>query len=71
MRGHVGEWLVVPDGAGGAHARRGLIVGVPHPDGSPPFLVRWLDDEHETLLFPPPDALLQRVAGQTGHGQPT
>ena len=41
------------------HARRGLIVAVPHADGSPPFRVRWLDDERETLLFPPPDAQLR------------
>jgi Domain of unknown function (DUF1918) len=59
MHGHVGDWLVVPEVAGGAHPRRGLIVGVPHPDGSPPFRVRWLDDERETLVFPPPDAHLQ------------
>ena len=70
MRGHVGEWLVVPDGVGGAHARRGLIVGVPHPDGSPPFLVRWLDDEHETLLFPPPNAHLQRLGEGTDDARP-
>ena len=62
MHAHAGDWLVVPEVPGGAHARRGLIVAVSHADGSPPFRVRWLDDEHETLLFPPPDAQLQRHA---------
>ena len=66
MHAHVGDWLVVPEVPGGAHARRGLIVAVPHADGSPPFRVRWLDDEHETLLFPPPDAQLQRHAAMPG-----
>jgi len=59
MNGHVGDWLVVPEDPGGVHTRRGLIVAVPHADGSPPFRVRWLDDERETLLFPPPNAQLQ------------
>jgi hypothetical protein len=66
MHAHVGDWLVVPEVPGSAHARRGLIVAVSHADGSPPFRVRWLDDEHETLLFPPPDAHLQRHAAMPG-----
>ncbi|WP_084008859.1 DUF1918 domain-containing protein [Planomonospora sphaerica] len=26
------------------------------PDGTPPYVVRWVDDEHEGLVFPGPDA---------------
>ncbi|MBW0116582.1 DUF1918 domain-containing protein [Pseudonocardia abyssalis] len=59
MRAHVGDWLVVPVAPGDHLVRRGRIVGVPHEDGSPPYRVRWLDDDHESLLFPPPDARLQ------------
>jgi hypothetical protein len=71
MHAHVGDWLVVPEVPGGPHARRGLIVAVPHADGSPLFRVRWLDDEHETLLFPPPDARLQRHAAAPGTADAT
>lgn len=44
-----GDWLVEPGG------RRGQITAVKHEDGRPPYLVRWLDTEHEALVFPGPD----------------
>jgi hypothetical protein len=50
MRAKRGDWLIE---AGG---RRGKITAVKHEDGRPPFLVRWLDTGHETLVFPGPDA---------------
>ena len=59
MHAHVGDWIALPSEHGDEHARRGMIVAVPHTDGSPPYRVRWLDDEHESLLFPPPDAHLR------------
>ncbi|GGL00950.1 hypothetical protein Ppa06_69360 [Planomonospora parontospora subsp. parontospora] len=27
-----------------------------HPDGAPPYVVRWVDDEHGGLVFLGPDA---------------
>ena len=55
MRAHVGDWITV---RGDGRARRGRIVAVPAPDGRPPYRVRWLDDERESFLAPPPDAVL-------------
>ena len=55
MRAHVGDWIAYPTGG---HVRRGRIVAVPHPDGAPPYRVQWLDDEHESIVFPPPDAVV-------------
>ncbi|SFR03097.1 protein of unknown function [Lentzea waywayandensis] len=49
MKAKRGDWLVDPGG------RRGRITAVKHEDGRPPYLVRWLDTEHETLVFPGPD----------------
>ena len=46
MKAQRGDWLVEPGG------RRGKITAVKHEDGRPPFLVRWLDNGHETLVFP-------------------
>lgn len=60
MHARIGDWLVVPPGPHESHGRRGQIVGLAHPDGGPPYRVRWLDDEHESLVFPPPDAHLER-----------
>ena len=56
MQARVGDWIELPAGPGHPHPRRGLIIGVNHPDGTPPYRVRWLDEDHESVLFPPPDA---------------
>lgn len=59
VRAHVGDWLEVPPiPGGGHHRRRGRIVALLHPDGIPPYRVRWLDDDHETVVFPPREAHL-------------
>jgi hypothetical protein len=39
--------------------REGLILEVPHADGSPPYVVRWLDDERSTFVFPSSDATVR------------
>ncbi|GAA2216200.1 hypothetical protein GCM10009850_116690 [Nonomuraea monospora] len=56
MNATVGDRLIV-EGTYGANARReGFVVGVEHADGSPPYLVRWLDNGRESLVYPGPDA---------------
>jgi hypothetical protein len=32
------------------------VIEVRNVDGSPPYLVRWGENGHETLFFPGPDA---------------
>ncbi|QYC41159.1 hypothetical protein Nocox_17750 [Nonomuraea coxensis DSM 45129] len=61
MRASVGDRLVVEGTYGGGVRKEGVIVRVEHDDGSPPYIVRWLEDGHETLVFPGPDARV--VAG--------
>ncbi len=49
IRGHhIGE----PD-------RHAEILEARGPDGSPPFLVRWDDSGHESLVFPGTDAAVE------------
>lgn len=48
MYAHVGDRLL----AEGDSARTGLIIGVPHPDGSPPYIVRWLANGQIAMVFP-------------------
>ena len=48
MRAHVGDTLIVE----GDHARTGRIIGVPHADGSPPYIVKWLADGHIAMMSP-------------------
>ena len=54
MQAKAGERLVVP----GTHVddivRDGEIIEVHGEDGGPPYLVRWSDTGHESLVFPGP-----------------
>jgi hypothetical protein len=59
MRAQVGNWLIVEGLTDESPRRQGQIVGVDHADGSPPFWVRWLDDDHRSLVFPGPDARVE------------
>ncbi|HKF31833.1 MAG TPA: DUF1918 domain-containing protein [Jatrophihabitantaceae bacterium] len=55
MRAQAGDWLVTEGCDTEHHARRARILSVSHPDGTPPYQVRW-DDGHEGLVFPGPDS---------------
>jgi hypothetical protein len=56
MRAQVGDRLVVKGNHLGDHDRVGVITAITHDDGTPPYRVRWLDDGHETLVSPGPEA---------------
>ncbi|GGU50461.1 DUF1918 domain-containing protein [Lentzea flava] len=56
MKAKAGDWLVVKGPVLDHGGKRGLIVEVRHEDGTPPYVVRWLDNDHEALVFPGPDA---------------
>ncbi len=53
MRAQVGDRLL-PEGRDSRRAA--LIIGLQHPDGSPPYVVRWLADGHVALVSPGPYA---------------
>jgi hypothetical protein len=55
MHANPGDWLLVEGRAVGNRPRRGRILEVRSADGTPPYLVRWLDGR-EALVFPGPDA---------------
>lgn len=42
----------------GTPEQRGLIVEVRSADGSPPYVVRWLGDDHLSTFFPGSDAIV-------------
>jgi hypothetical protein len=58
MKAQVGDWLVVKGGAVDRPDHRGLITEVHSSDGSPPYVVRWLENDHEATIFPGPDAIV-------------
>lgn len=55
MHAHVGDWIVVESGHLNGHRRRGQVVRLEHPDGTPPYVVRWIEDDRETVFFPGPE----------------
>ncbi len=46
MIARVGDKLVIDDN------RAGLIIAVPHEDGTPPYIVKWLSDGHIAMVVP-------------------
>lgn len=59
MNAKVGDWLVIEGRTLDDHRRQGQIIEVRHEDGSPPYLVRWVSDDHESLVFPGPEARIE------------
>jgi CBS domain-containing protein len=59
MRAAAGDRIVIRGHRIGEKHRTGEILEVRGPGGTPPFVVRWGDTEHETIFFPGPDADLE------------
>ncbi|MGZ6780942.1 MAG: DUF1918 domain-containing protein, partial [Mycobacterium sp.] len=58
MKAKVGDWLVCKGAAVDRPDRRALITEVHSSDGSPPYVVRWLEDDHVATVFPGSDAMV-------------
>ncbi len=50
--------------------RSGQVLSARHPDGSPPYWIRWDQDGHESLVYPPASAFFlrhnQEITGTAG-----
>jgi Domain of unknown function (DUF1918) len=58
MKAKVGDWLVIKGTTVDRPDQRGLITEVHSSDGSPPYVVRWLDTDHVATVFPGSDAVV-------------
>lgn len=58
MKAKVGDWLVIKGATIDRPDQRGLIIEVHSSDGSPPFVVRWLETDHVATVFPGLDAVV-------------
>lgn len=45
--------------------RDGEILEVRGENGEPPYVVRWSDTDHETLIYPGPDATVHHYEHKT------
>lgn len=70
LRARIGDEIVVRGTRAGVVARDGEIVGLHHPDGSPPYDVRWADSGRVSLYFPGPDAYVRHLTSAPPHGRP-
>ena len=61
MQAQSGDWLIVHSHTDGGHIRKAEILGT-HPGGQPPYTVRWLDEDKESIVFPGPDAQVVAAA---------
>lgn len=63
---HPGDHVVIPRHGFNQQDRRGLVVDARGDQGGPPWVVRWLDDPHDTphdvIFFPGPDATIEPAA---------
>jgi hypothetical protein len=60
MQARPGERIVIKGHRVGEPDRDCEVLEVRGPDDGPPYLVRWGDSGHETLLFPGSDATVQK-----------
>jgi hypothetical protein len=60
MHARKGDHIVIRSQHTGGPVREGEVLEVEHPDGSPPYRVRWSHSGHESLFFPGPDAYVDQ-----------
>ena len=61
MHAHVGDHIVIEAKRIGEPVRNCTVIEVHGPDGTPPYVVRWSDTGHETLLVPGSDASVKHL----------
>ena len=61
MHARPGDQLVIKGHRTGQPDRRGEVLEARGADGTPPYLVRWDDTGHTTLLYPGTDCEVQQL----------
>ena len=59
VKAKVGDRLIEEGTHVGDHRRIGVITALRHDDGTPPYVVRWLDTGHEAVVYPGSDARIE------------
>lgn len=64
MKASVGDRIVVRGHRVGEPNRDGEILEVHGEDGAPPYVVRWVNDGHESTFYPGTDAVIEHFEDQ-------
>lgn len=59
MKANVGDRLILRGTHVGDPSRVGVVTAVRNETGDPPYVVRWLDSDNESLVFPGADARVE------------
>jgi hypothetical protein len=63
MNAQRGDRIILERSHLGEPQRVGIVIAVAHPDGEPPYEVRWLDDGRTSLIFPGAEARIEHPVG--------
>jgi len=63
MQARIGDHIVIGGRRVGQPDRSCEVLEIRHPNGEPPYIVRWGDTGHEDLFIPGPDASIVNVEG--------
>jgi hypothetical protein len=66
MKAQVGDRLIIKGHRVHEPDRDAEILEVRGIDGGPPYVIQWSDSDHETVLYPGSDALIQPRAHHEG-----
>jgi Domain of unknown function (DUF1918) len=64
MKAKVGDFLVIKGTTVEMSDQRGVITEVRSADGSPPYVVHWLNSDHIATVYPGPDAVVVTASEQ-------
>lgn len=59
MQARIGDHIVIQGHRVGESIQDGEVIEVRGKNGQPPYIVRWTNTGHETLVFPGPDAVVR------------
>ena len=59
MIAQIGDRIVLEGTHLGDRRRVGVVVGLAHDEGTPPYQVKWLDDGRTSLIFPGAEARVE------------
>jgi hypothetical protein len=66
MKAHPGDWIIMHSHTDGGPTRKAEVIAT-GADGAPPYTVRWIEDDRESVVFPGPDAHILTAEQQAAH----